>query len=314
MTEQIANSARTALNGGINSSVTSITVVSASNFPSSSPYRITVESEIMVVTGGAGTTTWTVSRGQEGTTAASHAGGVSVAQTLTVQGLKNILLDAASSGTYASRPSTGNLYFNTDGPIVNQYNGTDWRPLGPMFEFTDPNQYSWTTFSSPDVYTTGPFQQYMQISGGSNARPGAYKTIPAAPYTVTACFLHNNILKNTNNGTDMGIMGPSSINDVTFIRTWYGSVTGATRLFVTNSVNVIDIYITDSRMYWYRINDDGTNVNYLISIDGYHFWQLYSESNTASPHGTADRIWWGLDYFGGSGQPSATTLLSWKEE
>lgn len=43
--------------------------------------------ELMLVTAGAATTTWTVTRGVEGTTAASHAGGATVAHVLTAAGL-----------------------------------------------------------------------------------------------------------------------------------------------------------------------------------------------------------------------------------
>jgi hypothetical protein len=317
MTEQYANLARTILNGAINSSVTSITVESASSFPSASPYRINIDAEIMVVTGGAGTTTWTVSRGQEGTGAVSHADGTSVSQTLTVQSLQNILLDAASSGTYASRPSTGNLYFHTDGPVVSQYNGSVWKNYGPIFEFTDPNQYSWSTyagssdFSIPQIYDTTPYQHYIQQTGAGSSVSIAIKNVPATPYVATACLLSNNILKSTNNGVVMGVLNSTGAK-LTFIRTWLGAGNGTSRLFVSGSSNYIDIYITDSELMWFRIADDGTNLTYFISMDGTNFWQIYTESNTAW-HGAIDKIGWGVSYFGGSLQPAAANLLSWKE-
>jgi hypothetical protein len=62
----------TTLTAGINSSTTTITVASATNFPSSGNYSIIVDAEQMLVTGGQGTTTWTVTRGYNSTTAASH--------------------------------------------------------------------------------------------------------------------------------------------------------------------------------------------------------------------------------------------------
>src|SRR5690348_6298844 len=87
MAEQFANLAQTTLNGAINNSVTSITVASSSGFPSSAQYRVRVESEIMLVTAGAGTTSWTVTRGAEGTTAVAHSTGVSVYHVLTAGAL-----------------------------------------------------------------------------------------------------------------------------------------------------------------------------------------------------------------------------------
>jgi FtsP/CotA-like multicopper oxidase with cupredoxin domain len=56
----------------------SITVQSAAGFPKSGQYYIRIDNEVMRVTGGQGTTTWTVVRGQLGTAAATHASGATV--------------------------------------------------------------------------------------------------------------------------------------------------------------------------------------------------------------------------------------------
>lgn len=61
------------LNGAIDASQTTLVVDSASGFPTEGEYRIKIESEIINVTGGQGTTTWTVTRGVDGTTGATHA-------------------------------------------------------------------------------------------------------------------------------------------------------------------------------------------------------------------------------------------------
>lgn len=50
----------------------SITVVSAAGFPGSGNYCIQIESEVLQVTAGQGTTTWTVTRGFNGSVAATH--------------------------------------------------------------------------------------------------------------------------------------------------------------------------------------------------------------------------------------------------
>jgi hypothetical protein len=59
----------------------SVSVSSASGFPSSGSYTIQVDSEQMTVTGGQGTTTWLVTPAANGTTAASHVSGAMVSQT-----------------------------------------------------------------------------------------------------------------------------------------------------------------------------------------------------------------------------------------
>jgi hypothetical protein len=51
---------------------TTITVASAAGFPTSGAYYIRIDNEVLQVTGGQGTTSWTVARGQLGSTAAGH--------------------------------------------------------------------------------------------------------------------------------------------------------------------------------------------------------------------------------------------------
>lgn len=90
--ESFTNNASTTLNGSIDSSQTSITVSSASGFPSLSyqKYRIIIDNELMLVTGGQGTTTWTVTRGIESSSTASHSSGVSVTHIVTAASLTQL--------------------------------------------------------------------------------------------------------------------------------------------------------------------------------------------------------------------------------
>ncbi|MDE3095764.1 MAG: right-handed parallel beta-helix repeat-containing protein [Chloroflexota bacterium] len=98
MAESLSNhSYCTVGTGGITNSATTLPVSSASGFPTSGTYRIVVDpgtstEEIMAVTAGQGTTSWTVTRAAEATnngaqTAFAHNAGAVVAQVLTVAGL-----------------------------------------------------------------------------------------------------------------------------------------------------------------------------------------------------------------------------------
>lgn len=73
-------SSTTSLSGNITAGQTTIPVASASGFPASGNYTIQIGNEQMLVTGGQGTTSWTVQRGTNGTTAASHTSGAMVFQ------------------------------------------------------------------------------------------------------------------------------------------------------------------------------------------------------------------------------------------
>lgn len=64
---------------------TTLAVTSAARFPSTNNYKIKVDAEIMLVTAGAGTTSWTVTRAQDGTTAVAHTTGATVSQLVGVQ-------------------------------------------------------------------------------------------------------------------------------------------------------------------------------------------------------------------------------------
>jgi len=72
------NPKMTKLSASMSSGATALSVTSASGFPSSGSYYIQIQSEVMQVTGGQGTTSWTVSRGQLGTSAASHGSNATV--------------------------------------------------------------------------------------------------------------------------------------------------------------------------------------------------------------------------------------------
>jgi type II secretory pathway pseudopilin PulG len=70
---------------GITSSTQlSFTVASATGFPTTSPFIVKIDNEYILVSGGAGTTTWTVNlttdRGLFGSTATTHSAGAAVTQ------------------------------------------------------------------------------------------------------------------------------------------------------------------------------------------------------------------------------------------
>lgn len=87
--ERFANNPSSTLSGAITSSATSLTVASASSFPSDPQFRILIDNEILLVTGVSGNT-FTVSRAQEDTTAAAHTNNSVVEGVLSRAGLLNV--------------------------------------------------------------------------------------------------------------------------------------------------------------------------------------------------------------------------------
>jgi len=75
---RVGPGANTTLSGSMTATQTTISVPSATGFPTNGAFRVRVDDEDMMVTGGQGTTMWTVVRGVAGTTATTHASGASV--------------------------------------------------------------------------------------------------------------------------------------------------------------------------------------------------------------------------------------------
>ena len=98
--EQFANNAATTLDAAITTvGETSITVTAYTGFPGSAQFRILIDSEIMLVTAGAGTATWTVTRGVEGSTAATHLDEAVVTHILTAGALAQLKLELMQVAT-----------------------------------------------------------------------------------------------------------------------------------------------------------------------------------------------------------------------
>src|SRR5208337_1198787 len=121
----VAAALSTTLSAAITAGQTTITVASASGWPTSGSYYADINtgliepagggSEIVLVTGGQGTTTWTVTRAQLGTTALAFASGVAVnndlsrANTAAANGT-----NGAASGTTTFTDSTTNAFNGTE--------------------------------------------------------------------------------------------------------------------------------------------------------------------------------------------------------
>ena len=89
----------TANGGSITSGATSFNVgaPAPAALQGSGQFRILIDSEYMIVTGGASTTTWTVTRGAEGSTAASHTDNTSIYHLVTAGALANLVANAEAA-------------------------------------------------------------------------------------------------------------------------------------------------------------------------------------------------------------------------
>jgi hypothetical protein len=95
--ERLANNAVTTLSLPITTTyATTVYVASVALFPAAGDFRILIDDELLLVTAvDAATNTFTVTRGIEGTTPATHAVGSAVSQVLTAAGLLQFIEDSA---------------------------------------------------------------------------------------------------------------------------------------------------------------------------------------------------------------------------
>lgn len=96
MAEQLANSATTTLSAAITSAgATTATVTNGSLFPSSGNFRILIDTELILVGARSGNNLSSMTRGIEGTTAATHSNGATVTHLLTKGSLDQYLFERA---------------------------------------------------------------------------------------------------------------------------------------------------------------------------------------------------------------------------
>lgn len=164
-----SGSAVTTPDPALSASQTTLTVAGAVGFPDEFPFRIRVESEIMVVTGIKsnnldGTTTWNVLRGQDGTTAAPHNEHVQVfysaVTNIALNSYFNSAIDALFTKyhntldtltVYSTADGTGRSY---EGTVVQDASGAyvlrftiENDPTGVQYDvyypFFEDNSYFW---------------------------------------------------------------------------------------------------------------------------------------------------------------------------
>lgn len=175
MTEQLANSSTTTLNGGIDNAVTSLTVTNGTLFPSAGNFRILIDSELILVGARSGNSLSSLTRGIEGTSAASHSNGANVTHLLTKAGLDQYLAELpllaamVPATSLPGSPINGQRAILTDSTTAPTYlwefiydsaisDANKWVCVGgaPAYVLVDTEEGSSTTGSWQNLATDGP--------------------------------------------------------------------------------------------------------------------------------------------------------------
>lgn len=135
MQELFSNNAITALNGAINSAVTTIVVDDASSFPQTpGQFRISIQNELMLVTYVSGNT-WTVQRGIENTTPASHGDGQVVKLILTNESIQGLIRGKVAEEHQGIYLMSCHKSTNERAYLLSSPNGKRWNTLNPRHFF-----------------------------------------------------------------------------------------------------------------------------------------------------------------------------------
>jgi len=161
-----------------------VKVASASGFPSSGAYTVLVDSERMLVTGGQGTTTWTVVRAVDGTSSATHASGAAVTTPAckSLNGTANVntgcdavLAWAPDSESYPGTPVTSNVAITDSGSLATSdllvYMPSCLRAVTPdaPFASTAPSISSFGSASTSGGHLVGGTTYYYEVTSVTGA-------------------------------------------------------------------------------------------------------------------------------------------------
>jgi hypothetical protein len=292
MAEQFKNLASTTLNSAIDDSTTSISVVSAMGFTSGN-FRILIDSEIMKVTGVSGAT-FTVVRHQEGTVATVHDNAAPVRHILTAGALDaHDQNDLAVRDAYANKPSAGvpgRLFLPTDAVYFERDNGSNWDKFGPLWPFTPPQVSDFPIWVNQGTATAVDNKGAIFINApgvNSENTRAIVKAYPSPPFIVEMAFIpcaypgsypccglciQDNV---------SGKLQTYGLYDLPmYVRGYNYSSPTTTNSGVTGWPGGSYVHQAESNLIWFKYEDDNTNRKISISVDGFSWVQMVSNSRT----------------------------------
>jgi len=235
MPELFTNNGASTLSAAIaTTGATSLTVTSAASFPTGGNFRIIVDSEIMLVTAVAGTT-FTITRGQESTTAATHTNGAAVNELLT-----------------AAQLNSGGVIARTD--VVSTYTADQYFKSGKP----------WIDVMAYGAVGNGTTDDTAAINAALAAVPstGGWVFVPAGKYKISSSLLiqkDNTKLTGAGAGNESGASQPG-------VGTRFQTATGMTTasILVQGAANTTPVYGTILEDFTVDGNSIGAAVDGIV--------------------------------------------------
>jgi hypothetical protein len=307
MTERFSNQAVTALSAAITTvTAANCTVTDATTFPTAGNFRIKIDGEILIVTAVAGTT-FTITRGAEGTVAATHASGASVIHLLTKGSMEARVANRFISDLYANKPAAGvkgRLFLPSDGLFLEYDDGAAWHQYGPYRRLKAPPQtgWIWVNQGNATVTYTGSalvLEEPDLGTGNPQIRALVRPLSVSGATTITAAFTWNGIASDSPcmgfcardvGGTADGHFAGWGVRIQGSSTCWflhYKYYSSSTT--IENTPTIDGHYLWPQRLCWVRQELAGTYKRFYWSADGVNWikWieDSYSNYNTPSQFG-----------------------------
>lgn len=331
MSFQFLNDPGTTLAAAITSTgATTITVSSSTGYGSGTvDFIIAIDLELMGVTNISGTT-WTVTRGIESTTAATHPNGtpVNAVQTagsisaLAGGGGSNLFgaLSALPSPTVGARYTTSDSIYEFIGVT-----GPAWQALYKGKAVTLPPSSGWTWDNQGGSTASAPLGALAIVMAPSASELRMYyRAAPTPPYTITArfrAFSWSGVGATSPFGYGVGFRD-SAGKIIAFelitastargfeLDKFTNSGSSATAYTALNN-NLIDIGVSQIVGFpeiYMQIEDDGTNLTWRWSIDEITWFQ-YDQRSRTDFFASGPTEWGITGFIGGQGEGVTLTLI-----
>lgn len=277
--EQMKNAIKTTLTAAVDNVTNPVTVsvTDVTQFPSEGNFRIKIDSEILLVTAVAGSNL-TATRAQEGTTIASHTNGAEVAHIVTKVGLENYVRKLIGRPELTPPVESGLAWVNQGGASINSDNGFTYLLSPP----TNGEDYHIRVKSTPGSTYTLTMAAIFNFSpvGGTNVNNGGLLVRESS----TGKFIVFCLNRRTDVATGIQLSIYRFTNPTTYTSQAFAVTTWAT--FAGQPI-------------WLRIVDDGTNLIFSISNDGFNFVKVYEEARASFL--TANQYGYGLNPYSSAG-------------
>jgi len=318
--EYYSNGVTGFLSGAIDNAVTSVVLADTSAFPASGNFRVKCDDEIMLVSANnTGTKTFTVTRGVEGTTAASHADTAAIYTVLTDGSLRSLVRQSHGGTLVGARREInlvdggGVTWTLTDDGTNDKVDVSASVSVNSGFEavLTKPSfADGWAWDNQQDATYSEPgngLALYGHASGTTGDR-ALVKALPGSQYTVIMRIRPSQwgngsfsfILKDSVNG---------KYQQFIFYVYSGGNRFGWNQGTSLSSLSYQDYYalslVTD--MWWVKIVEDATHRTVYLSSDGYTFIPSFQQSTGS--YLTPDHA--GFSVSPGSDRDLCVTLVSY---